>query len=516
MIRYIAAPLLLAVSSPALAHADAATDYETTARRAMEAYDATGMTAAVMVDRKLVYEGALGIADEGTDAPVTQDMRFPIASISKAFTTTALAILVDRGEVEWDKPVRTYIPEFAMYDPWVSEHFTVRDLLTHRSGLPLGAGDLLIWPDGDASPDDIVAALPLLRPTTGFRDGYAYDNLLYVVAGEVVERVSGKSWGDFITDEILRPVGMDQCYAEKSRIPDGTPVVTGHERAPGEESGTPVDPRATFSATWSAAGGIFCPASDMMTWGQFWLDNGKAADGTQVVSEKQARELWTGVTPVGVSGSLRRAGFSHLGMYALGWVVQDFQGRLMVSHSGGYPGVTSNLIILPEENAVIFASSNDYRGTARVFTTQVADDLIGGRDHDFITEAATDFAKSQQEAIAALSGAVEPPADSASPALPLAAYAGTYRDPWYGDVTISVRGDQLYIDMGRSNILDGPLTHFSGNRFAAFWADRSLKADAFVDFTVEGDRATGMTMKAISDITDFSYDFHDLDLKRVD
>ena len=503
---------LTAISAPLSAQQ---TDFDAEARRAMAAYDATGMVAAVMVDGEIVYEGALGKAEEGSDAPVTRDMLFPIASISKAFTTTALAILVDRGKVEWDAPVRTYIPEFAMYDPWVGEHFTVRDLLTHRSGLPLGAGDLLIWPDGDASPDDVIAALPLLRPTTGFRDGYAYDNLLYVVAGEVIERASGESWGDFVTDEILRPAGMTACAAEKSRIPAGTPVVTGHERAAGAEDGVPIDPRATFSPTWSAAGGIFCTAGDMMAWSRVWLGGGKLPDGTRLVREEQAKELWTGVTPTTPSGTLRSAGFTHLSMYALGWVVQDFQGRLMVSHSGGYPGVVSNLILLPEENAAIFASSNDYRSTAAAFTYQVADDLIAGRDYDFIADMGAAFAEAQEEAIAALSDAVQPPADAASPSLPLSAYTGTYADPWYGEVTISVRGDALFLDMGRSQILDGALSHFSGDRFAAFWPDRSLKADAFVDFAVEGDAVTSLRMKAISDITDFSYDFHDLDLKRV-
>ena len=517
MIRLLAAVPLLALASPLCAQEPAAAvDFADNARRAMEAYDATGMTAAVMVDGKVVFETALGTVEEGSGQPVTRDTLFPIASISKAFTTTALAILVDRGQIAWDDPVRKHIPEFAMYDPWVGDRFTIRDALTHRSGLPLGAGDLLIWPDGNAEPDDIIAALPLLRPSTGFRDGYAYDNLLYVVAGEIVERVSGRSWSDFVTEEILAPVGMNDCAADKSRIRPGQPVATGHERAPGEDAGVPVDPRATFSPTWSAAGGIFCTGGAMMTWSKFWLDKGRTADGRQLVSPEQVAELWKPVTPTSVSGSLRDAGFSHLSAYALGWFVQDFQGRLMVSHSGGYPGVTSYLVLLPEERAAIFASSNDYRGTARAFAVQTADDLIIGRDRDFIGDAAAAFAKSQGEAIAALSGAVEPPADAAPPTLDLAAYTGTYRDPWYGNVTVSLRDGGLFLDMSRSEILDTQLSAFSGDRFVAFWPDKSLKADAFVDFTVQDGAVTGMRMKAISEITDFSYDFHDLDLKRVE
>lgn len=497
--------------------AQAQPDYDDYVRRTMQAYDSTGMVAAVMVDGEVVYNGAFGKAEEGTQRKVTRDTLFPIASISKAFTTTALAILVDREQVAWDAPVKTYIPEFAMWDPWVGEHFTVRDLLTHRSGLPLGAGDLLIWPDGNAEVDDIIAALPHLQPSTGFRDGYAYDNLLYIVAGEIVARVSGQSWPDFVTAEILRPVGLSQCAAQKDRIPGGADVVTGHERAAGAEDGVPIDPRAAFSNTWSAAGGLYCTAGDMMVWSRFWFDGGVTADGQRLVSEEQARELWEGVTPVGVNGRLRGNGSSHLAMYALGWVVQDFEGKLMVSHSGGAPGVASNLLLLPEEDIAVFSSSNDYRGAASTFNHQVANALVGRGGSDFISEWGAAFAKAEAEGAALISETAGPPADAAQPNLALAEYTGTYRDPWYGDVRIS-RTDSgaLFIDMGRSEILDGELTHFSGDRFTAFWPDASLKADAYVDFAVEGGKVTGMTMKAISELTDFSYDFHDLKLEKID
>ena len=243
-------------------------DYAGEAKRIMSGLDATGMTAAVSIDGKLVYSGAYGSIEDGKSAPVTPDTLFPIASISKAFTTTALAMLVDEGKLAWDDPVRKYIPEFAMYDPWVSEHFTVRDALTHRSGLPLGAGDLTIWPDGNATPDDVIATLKYLRPTTGFRDGYAYDNLLYIVAGEIVERVSGTSWTDFITSRIFAPVGMNDCAADKTRIRPGQAFATGHERAAADTHGTPIDQRMAFSKTWDAAGGIWCTSGDMMKWGK--------------------------------------------------------------------------------------------------------------------------------------------------------------------------------------------------------------------------------------------------------
>ena len=499
---------------PAQAQVVAPPDYAREAERIMAGVGATGMTAAVLIDGKVVYSGALGKIEAGKPAPVTPETLFPIASISKAFTTTALAILVDEGKLSWDDPVRKYIPEFAMYDQWVSEHFTIRDALTHRSGLPLGAGDLTIWPDGNATPADVIASLKYLRPTTEFRDGYAYDNLLYIVAGEIVERVAKQTWTDFIASRIFAPIGMRDCAADMALIRPGQARVRGHERAAADTHGTPIDQRMAFSKTWDAAGGIWCTSGDMMKWGKFWLDGGVTADGKRVLSEKQSQALWTGITPVATTIS-PSTGKGSLVLYGLGWYVSNTEGTPIVYHSGGAPGVTSNFIILPAKKAVIFASSNDYLSTPGAWTRHIADALANGRqDADVVGLAIAANAKTNAEAAAALTNVASPPKDAAKPTLPLDRYVGTYRDPWYGAVTISKRGKRLFIDMGRSALLDGPLTAFNGDTFAAIWPDKTMKADAFVTFVVEDGKAVGMKMKAISDITDFSYDFHDLDLKR--
>ena len=514
-VRLVCAAALTAVTIlPAQAQVDAPPDYAGEAKRIMAGVGATGMTAAVLTGGKVVYSGAYGKIEDGKAAPVTAETLFPIASISKAFTTTALAMLVDDGKLAWDDPVRKYIPEFAMYGPWVGEHFTIRDALTHRSGLPLGAGDLTIWPDGNATPADVIASLRYLRPTTGFRDGYAYDNLLYIVAGEIVERVSKQTWTDFIASRIFAPIGMRDCAADMSLIRPGQSRVSGHERAAADTHGTPIDQRMAFSRTWDAAGGIWCSSGDMMKWGKFWLDGGVAADGKRLLSEKQAQVLWTGVTPVAATIS-PATGKGNLVLYGLGWFVSNTEGTPIVFHSGGAPGVTSNFIILPAKKTVIFASSNDYLSTAGAWTRHVADALANGKqDADVVGLAIAANAKANIEAVAALNNAVSPPKDAARPTLPLDAYVGTYRDPWYGPVTISRRGKGLFIDMGRSALLDGPLTAFNGDTFAAIWPDKTMKADAFVTFLVKDGKAVGIKMKAISEITDFSYDFHDLDLKR--
>lgn len=494
---------------------DGAPDYAAEARRVVETFDATGMIAIAMIEGKIVYQGAFGLAEAGTERPVTSDMLFPIGSISKAFTATALALLVDRGTIEWDAPITTYIPEFNMHDPWVTEHFSVRDALTHRSGLPVGAGDLLFWPDGEGDAADVLDALPHLRPTSGFRTEFGYDNLLYIVAGEVVARAAGKSWADFVTDEIFKPLDMRSCAANRSRIKKRAKVVTGHQFAPGAEKGTPVDERTLLRDWVAPAGGIYCSAEDMMKWAQFWFDAGVTSDGKRLISEDQMSELWRGVTPMPTGAPLQQRGSTIHPLYALGWMVQDFQGAPMATHAGGVSGVISNFILLPKQEIAIFASTNDERQGAVAWTYQLADGFIGEQDLDYIKVFGDRLAGALEKTQSALAEASEPPENAAAPSLPLSAYAGVYEDAWYGRVTIAAGPDGLSIDMSRSELLDGPLTHFDGDKFVAAWPDRSLNADAFVTFSVEDGAATGFKMEAVSDATDFSYNFRDLDLMRV-
>jgi CubicO group peptidase (beta-lactamase class C family) len=485
------------------------------AQRTMQAYATTGMVLSVLEPNKPPVILAFGKANQHTGEAVTTDTLFPIASISKAFTTTALAILVDRGQLEWDAPLQRYIPEFAMYDPWVSQHFTVRDALTHRSGLPLGAGDLLFWPDGAPSSTDILKALPYMKPSSAFRSEFAYDNLLYVIAGELVQRISGQSWADFVTTELFEPIGLNQCAADVSRIKPEQKVVTGHERSPSDKQGIPIDQAMLFAPSMAAAAGIYCTAADMLVWGKFWLDGATTKEGKPLLSEQQRQQVWAGVTPLAPQQLLVDTDASHYAMYALGWFVQDFQGTRMISHSGGAPGVVSNLILLPDRGIVLFASNNDYFGAPQAITLQLANQLLGQQQHDYIAMLGKNFQRGLEKAKARLEDVQTIVPDTQAASVPLADYAGVYADPWYGTVTISLRGEGLYIDMSRSRLLDGPLRHYQGDEFLAIWPNRTLNADAKLMFKLEAGKVLGFTMQAISAITDFSYDFHDLNFSKL-
>ena len=198
-------------------------------KASMARFDVPGMAVAIVENDKVIFAKGFGVTNLDTNKKVNKDTLFGIASNTKAFTTAALAKLVDEGKLSWDDRVIDHLPEFRLYDSYVTREMRIRDLLSHRSGLGLGQGDLMIWPSTDKSVDEILAGLQYLKPASSFRSKYAYNNLMFVTAGEVVARVSGMSWNDYIEKNILQPLHMDNSRAGFSRIPKSNKNwATGH------------------------------------------------------------------------------------------------------------------------------------------------------------------------------------------------------------------------------------------------------------------------------------------------
>lgn len=488
---------------------------EEAAREAVEAFDVTGMAVSVVTGGEVVFMETYGIRDvRDPGVPVDTDTIFPFASVGKAFTTAALAMLVDEGKLEWDDPVRLYIPEFEMSDPYITAEFSVRDLVTHRSGLPLGAGDLLLFPDAEPEVSDILAAIKHIPPSTSFRSEYAYDNLMYVIAGEVLSRIEGKPWDEVIAERIFEPLSMESCAALPSAAAADENTVTQHARPPGEADAAPIDPRYIVGDSSAPAGGISCSIADLSTWGQFWLNDGVAPNGDRLLSEAQVEELWTGVTPQRVSPLLEQLANTHFSIYGLGWTLRDFHGRLLVGHSGGLLGASSYFGLLPEEDIAVFVTSNVSTYASTALALQLLSEAAApDADADWLGTLHGVYLQTRETA-ARDSGEGDSPDIAIEPVRELSSYTGTYLDPWYGEVSIETRDGALFIDMSRSDVLDASLLPVAPDKFVARWPDRSLNADAYVIFTHEDGQITGMTMEAVSETTDFSFDFHDLDFTK--
>ena len=314
-------------------------DFDNYVKRVMETFTVPGLSVAIVKDGKVVLAKGYGVRRLGDPTPVDAQTRFGIASNTKLFTATALALLVEEGKIEWDAPVIRYLPGFAMSDPYVTRELTVRDLLVHRSGLGLGAGDLLWWPPSTYDRKEIARRLRYIPPATSFRSAYAYDNVLYLVAGELIEAVSGQTWEEFVRTRILRKVGMTDSDVRHS----GAGQAATSPRPHAEVNDT-VRPVAPFpSDNTNPAGGIMSGAEDMAKWLMVQLDSGQVADGSRLFSPASASELWREVTPTPIGGiPVARAGppprQSWQG-YALGLGVRDYRGHMLLQHTGGLPGI---------------------------------------------------------------------------------------------------------------------------------------------------------------------------------
>lgn len=483
--------------------------------KVLKAFDVPGIAVAVVKDGKVIHQKGYGVRSLRTGEKVDQHTLFGIASNSKAFTAAALGMLVDEGKLNWDDKVRKYIPEFTLYAPFVSENFTITDLLTHRSGLGLGAGDLMIWPgDNSFTKQQIIHNLRYLKQVSDFRTKWDYDNLLYIVAGEVVKKVSGKSWEEFVEQRIMKPLGMTESAASFTRLKDSSNVIDPHAPVNGKVQAI----HRELIETANAAGGIYSNLEDMTKWITMQLNDGKYGEklGQQLFSPEVHWDMWSMHTIMDVYPGSRYN--THFAGYGLGWFLNDEMGYKTVSHTGGLAGIVTQVLLVPELKLGMLVFTNQQSGAAfSAITTSIRDAYYGVKGKDRIKEylGYTTSARSNADKIL---DSIYKKIDNTkeTPALPLPKYAGTYQDPWFGKITLTEKAGKLFFQAEKSPKLHGQISFITGNTFAVKWDDRAMEADAYMLFSLDynGDPYT-IQMKPISPLTDFSYDFQDLNFTKI-
>src|SRR5215510_435471 len=511
--------LILLASAQGLAQTEPPPDLDAYVARALKEFEVPGLAVAVVKDGKVALVKGYGVRKLGEPAPVDEQTLFGIASNTKAFTAAALAILVDEGKISWDDPVTKHLPGFQMYDPYVAREMTVRDLLTHRSGLGLGAGDLMFFPPTTFTREEIVARLRYIKPAASFRSKYAYDNVLYLVAGQVVAAASGKSWDDFIKERIFAPLGMTASNTSVKDLRPGGNFVSPHQKVEGRLQ--PV-PYMNLDNT-APAGAINSNVAEMARWVVAQLDEGAMHNGQngggqngdrRLFSQRQSREMWSAQTPIAVGApppalSALRANFSA---YGLGWGLSDYRGHKAVSHSGGLAGMVSRVRMIPDlKLGIVVLTNQEAGGAMEAISYHIIDHYLNAPAIDWI--GAFRSLAEQQLAQAKEAEKKQSAARNAEskPSLPLAKYAGRYNDAWYGEVTIALEAGKLVLRFGRTPGLVGDLEHWQYDTFVARWRDRSLNADAYVTFALKPDGSIDqMKMAPVSPLTDFSFDFQDL------
>ncbi|MCB9302841.1 MAG: serine hydrolase [Lewinellaceae bacterium] len=485
----------------------------------MSKFPQAGIGVAVIQDGKVTHMKGYGITAAESGAQVDENTLFAIASNSKAFTTTALGILADQGKLSWTDKVIDHIPEFRMYDPWVTENFIIADLLTHRSGLGLGAGDLMFFPDGaDFTVDDVIRSFQYQTPVSDFRTKYDYDNLLYVVAGEVVKRACGKSWDQFVEDEIMDKLGMENSVGIFQNITNNTNIAYPHKTENGHIQ--QIDTYTKSDGSLGAAGGIYSSVNDMSKWVLMHLNEGLYGDmlADTLISKKNHQELWKIYTNIGYNAFGGGIYNNHYRGYGLGFNLRDENGYTIVQHSGGLPGMLSMVTMIPELKAGIIILTNTDPGGLSILTltNEIKDEIIGAKGLDWFEWAASRLNKRESE-VDSVVNAVWAQVEKVKPTkLDFKQYVGRYKDDWFGEVVIYQKEDHLWIKSLRSPKLKGLMHYYKANSFAVAWDYRDMDCDAFAIFQLdENGKATSISMKGISPDIDFSFDFQDLDLRKI-
>lgn len=475
-----------------------------------------GMAIAIVEDGKTVLARGYGEKKLGSSDPVTPNTIFPTGSTGKAFTVAALATLVDVGRIGWDDKVIDRLPGFQMWDSWVTREMTIRDLLVHRSGLGLGAGDLLFVPRSNLSRAEAVKRLRYIKPATSFRSGYAYDNVLYMVAGQLIEAVTGQTWEAYVEQHVLKPAGMLASTSDDEKrfaTPDRAQPharMNGGLRGAGDQE--PLDERDGLARNAAPAGGLSVSAADMAKWLTVQLAHGKLPGGGQLYSEAQAAEMWKPVTlqPISPMPESLKPIQPMFYTYALGWDVQDYRGARIVWHGGAVFGFLTAVVLIPDKKVGFSIEINSEDGEIiRGLMYELLDHYLGLPNSDWPAKYAAFKKESVARGLAAYKTTAATPA-KVGPSLPLTRYAGTYSDAWYGDIAVTQGRDGLSIDFKSTPRMGGRLEHWQYDTFVTRFDDRTIEP-AYVSFGLDADgRVERVTMKAVSPLADFSYDYHDL------
>lgn len=440
------------------------TGFDAYAEKARVDWEVPGMAIAIVKDDKIVYAKGFGVKKLGEAGAIDEKTKFAIGSSSKAFTAATLAILVDEGKIKWDDRVSKYLPDFEVYDPYVTRELTIRDLLTHRSGLE--RGDFL-WYGTDNSRAEILRRTRFIKPTWSLRSTFGYQNLMYLAAGMVVEKVTGKTWDEFVAERVFTPLGMSATSTSIKAFKPGDNVSTPHAKIDDKVASIPwrnIDNIAP-------AGSINSNVLDMAQWLRLQLGGG-TADGKKIFGAGVAREMHMGQTVIRLEGGQGLTyPEAHFLNYGMGWFLSDYKGKKLIEHGGAIDGMRAEVALVPEEKlGVVILTNLNGAVVSMPLLYRIIDSYLGVPQKDYSAEILAKYKPLLEAGAAAEKKADADRIPNTKPTLQLASYVGTYNSELYGDVKITLEGEKLKMAFGPAFV--STLEHwnydtFRGNFFAA-------------------------------------------------
>lgn len=479
--------------------------------KAVAEWNVPGLSVAIVKDGQVLLAKGYGVRELGKADTVDADTLFAIASNSKAFTSAAIAILVDRGQVSWDDPVSKYLPWFKLKDPLATAELKIRDLLCHRSGLGTFSGDLLWW-GTNYSTREVLERSVELEPATSFRSAYGYSNLMFLAAGEVIEEVSEQDWAAFVRSEILAPIGMNRTICSTQQLMERGNFASPHKTFSDHSSVLPWN-------NWDnmvAAGGIISSANDMSQWLRLQLNRGQASETQQIFSAAQSHEMWQQHTPIEVSeASQKRFPTTHFKAYGLGWSLSDYLGRKVVGHGGGYDGMYSKVTLIPEENLGIVVLTNSMTSITNAITYETLDMLLGSESRDWLSEDLVLFVDGRKNFEKRITESIQPVAENTRPSRPLEEFTGSFQCPLYGNAVVELNPQQqLVLKLLPNRQLVATLEHLHFDTFIVRWQNELAW---FAEGTVTFDsNAKGIVDAMHFDIPNDDMWFYELNFRRAE
>lgn len=428
-------------------------------------WEIPGLAVTIVRNDSVLLTKGYGVRRLGAAGAVDAQTEFGIMSTTKAFTALAMAMLVDEGKVSWNDPITKHLPEFQFQDPFLTREATVKDLLTHNIGM--GNADLL-WARGDLTAPEILRRVRYLPAAYSLRGGFAYQNVMYGTAGEVIARVAGKSWGEFVQSRILKPLGMSQSFTTYAAMRAASTV---HQSEPHFRIRDTIRVIADETVdALPAAGAIWSNATDMAKWLRFLLDSGRV-NGTRLVSDTSFRALLAPQSLVSAAEFYPTARVTkpHWTTYGLGWFQQEFRGRFLAFHTGSLAGRTAMVGLLPDARTGIFIAGNldhaEFRHALMLQAMDIVAGTNGGSRRDWSAEFQLLYAGMRDAEVKAVGEMEAKRIVGTKPSLSLASYAGTYAHPAWGDLIVTTNGSGLRVALGQGADNSGTMQHWQFDSF---------------------------------------------------